>query len=144
MFLKFWRLQNAIKLKPTAGFTLIEVLIAIAIIAISVVPLMLVLSSLLQDAAINEFGEVAAGLAEQEVDRIIAGRFDEPATTAATAYAGNYSDYTYAFTVTDISAGNDSALNTNCGSSTCKSIDVTVTHTPTGMAVTTRTYKASV
>jgi len=144
MFLRFWHLKKKIELKSEEGFSLIETIMAIAIVSISVIPLFLVLSSLVQDAAINEFGEVAAGLAEQEIEKIIAGRFDEPATAGAAAYTGTYSDYTYAFTVTDIGAGNDSALNTNCGGSTCQSIDITVTHTPTGMAATARTYKASV
>ena len=77
------------------GFTLIELVMAVVIAAIIFISLATVLSMALWHTVKPEYYTVAAGLAAGEIDRVTNQKFSNVTSEAATAFAGNFSDYNH-------------------------------------------------
>ena len=86
------------------GFTLIELAMAIVIIAIAIAPLSVILGNIISKTVLPEVLNVSNYLAEQELERISTLRFSQINSQAQTSYAGNFSRYSYQITVTAVPA----------------------------------------
>jgi prepilin-type N-terminal cleavage/methylation domain-containing protein len=119
------------------GFTLIEIIMAIVVISLAIVPIILVLPGVLKDTAIVEYMDIGSRLAEQQIERVLSLPFSSVVATATTAYTGDFSDYNYSIAI--------SADGTICLSTvTCKAVDITINHDTVGNLMTIRTYVTDV
>jgi len=83
------------------GFTLLEVMVAVAIIALSFVSLLGSQSQSISYAGISRFETVASLLARQKISRIHAGGFDELSADQGD-FEGDFSEYHWQTTVEDL------------------------------------------
>ena len=123
-----------------AGFTLVELVIAICLSAILGIPAGVLISEQLRAALTARDQVVAIGLARAELERLESLNDFFAITTQAPAAVPGFAAYTRAVTVT-CEAGN--CTNTNFDSQGIKQIDVTVTKTGiAGSLASLTTYRA--
>jgi prepilin-type N-terminal cleavage/methylation domain-containing protein len=115
------------------GFTMIEVIIAIVVLSLALVPMMMIIPNILMDSAVVEYMDIGSRLAEQQVERVLSLPFSSVVAEPTTAYTGDFSDYNYA-----IAIGADGVLCSSTAS--CKDVDITISHNTVGDIMTVRTY----
>ena len=118
-------------LRNKSGFTFIEVLIAIVILAVALPPLLITMMTVVMESNVNAISDQASFLAERELERILSYRFDAVVDEGPTAYTGNYSDYSYEVAVSAFTVSDPAAITNVCGfdTSQCKKIQITITNT---------------
>jgi prepilin-type N-terminal cleavage/methylation domain-containing protein len=83
--------------QPTAqrGLTLIELVMAIIIGAVILIPVSVVVVESVRNAFLPEHLTIASGLLEREIGRVTNLRFGDVDNDGPNAYTGNFSDYSY-------------------------------------------------
>ena len=76
------------------GFTLLELILSIAIVAIIVTPLSILISETVVNTFLPEYYQVASSLLEGELERVTNLRFGDFANDGPTNFTGNFSHYT--------------------------------------------------
>ena len=114
--------------KSSAGFSLIEMVIAIIILSIAVGTVLSAFSNVIKSTVTPELIDVSTDLAEKEMERVVGQRFSVIANEATTAYTGSYSNYSYKVDVAAVPV----ALASDAGMISYKQVTVTVTHATAG------------
>ena len=117
-----------------AGFTLIELILVIIIVALASVPILGQFTQVAGSTLIDEEIQTAAQLAQERAEQILALRRDQGYAAVATGttndvLTGNYSSYTRSVTVTQPPAGGGCATG-----ATCKGVVVSVDRGPKNRA----------
>lgn len=107
---------------------MIEVVIAMVVIAIAVGTLLAVLAEMTNATVMPEVVNIATHLAERELDRVSGLRFSAVANEGPTSYTGAFSNYSYQVTVSAVPA----AIAVDPGMTQYKQVQVTVTPTTAG------------
>jgi prepilin-type N-terminal cleavage/methylation domain-containing protein len=94
---------------PNYGFTLVELVVAIVLGAIILIPTSVVVVEAMMKSVNPEYFTTASFLLEQELERVENLRFSEVANQGPTAYTGNFSTYSYQVSFYYVNPG---ALNT--------------------------------
>ena len=81
------------------GFTLVELIMVIAIGAIILVPTALVVVESLRSTFLPEYYTIASSLLEDRVEWVTNLRFAEVVNSGPTSFSGNFSGYSYQVTV---------------------------------------------
>jgi prepilin-type N-terminal cleavage/methylation domain-containing protein len=109
------------------GITLIELIMAIVIAAIILIPLSVVIVESVTHTIIPEHYTIASSLLEREMDRVSALRFSTVANEGPTSYAGSFSNYSRQVSFYYVNAG---ALNTQVvGPTGYKRVTITISRT---------------
>jgi prepilin-type N-terminal cleavage/methylation domain-containing protein len=114
--------------KSVRGFTLIEVVIAIVIISVAIVPLVLSFGNILRVTVLPPILDTATFLAEKELERVTSARYSAVQDEGPTAYAGDFSEYQYEINVSAVplTLANDAAM------SQYKQVEIIVSHESVG------------
>lgn len=96
-------------IKSKKGFTLIEVILVMVILAISLPPLCILIVNVVRKNVLTQVQATATALAEGEMEKVTNMRFSGIATTAQTAFSAPFTAYNYTITVDYVNA---SDLNT--------------------------------
>lgn len=113
---------------PQQGFTLLELVLVIVVVALASVPILGQFSQAGQSLLLNETIQTAAQLAQERAETLLAVRRDQgyaavPPGTGSEVLTGNYSGYTRTVTV------NEPPLGTGCAVGTsCKEVLISVAH----------------
>lgn len=110
------------------GFTLIELIIAIAVLSIAIGSLFLVLANLVNTSVLPQVLNVGAGLAEEQLERVTQLRYSDVVNQGPANFGGNFSSYSYRIQVAAVPA----ALANDPGMANYKQVTVTVTHSTAG------------
>jgi prepilin-type N-terminal cleavage/methylation domain-containing protein len=108
------------------GFTLLELIIVIVIVALASVPILGQFTQVTSSMLIDEEIQTAAQLAQERAEGVLADRRSQgyaaiPTGTTIDALAGNYASYTRTLTVNEPPSGSGCAAG-----ATCKEVIVTV------------------
>ncbi|MGB5338320.1 MAG: type II secretion system protein [Gammaproteobacteria bacterium] len=110
------------------GFTLLELILVIVIMALAAVPVLGQFTQVSGSLQANEAIQTAALLAQEQAEAVLADRrrltyAAIPTGTTSTVLTGNYSAYTRTLTVNEPPAGSGCAVG-----ATCKEVIVRVDH----------------
>ncbi len=121
------------------GFTLIELIMAVIISAVILIPVSAVVIESLLNTIHPEYFTIASFLLEREIERVSSLRFSEVADEGPISYSGNFSSYAYQVSFYYVNAG---SLNTQvAGPTDYKRVTVTISRAgfPSVSAVTLAT-----
>ncbi len=111
-------------MRPSRGFTLIELIIAVSVLAIVIGTAVSVLGDILNSTVQPEILDTSTHLAEREMERISFMRFSQVANAGPANFTSPFSNYSYQVTVSPVPA----ALANDPGMAGYKQVQVTVTH----------------
>jgi len=110
------------------GFTLVELVLVIVVVALASVPILGQFSQASQSLLLDEAIQTAGQLAQERAEAVLAVRRNQgyaaiPTGTTSEVLTGNYAGYTRSVTV------NDPPVGTGCAvGASCKEVLVSVTH----------------
>jgi Tfp pilus assembly protein PilV len=126
--------------KAKNGFTLIEIIALVVVMAIVLTPFSILVVNVMQRNAQSQAMATAVSLAEGELERVMALRFSGIANEALAAFAAPFSAYSYQVIVDYVNSG---ALNTPVvGPTDYKRVQVRVSNAISG-AITLTTLAAN-
>jgi len=126
------------KKKGSPGFTLIEVVVAFAVLSIAVGSLLAVMSGVMSSSVYPEVLNTGVFLAERELERVSGLRYAQLSASGPANFPAPFSDYSYRIAVSAVPA----SLAADPGMADYKQVEIIVSH-PDGGSVKLTTVRTN-